>query len=55
MMPLCDSHGIVPTWQEPADDIVQAFFDDLVEVPFRADEQKSLTRDTTDAELQPRH
>ena len=22
MMPLCDSHGIVPTWQEPADDVV---------------------------------
>ena len=25
MMPLCDSHGIVPTWQEPADDVVQDF------------------------------
>ena len=23
MMPLCDSHGIVPTWQEHADDVVQ--------------------------------
>ena len=52
MMPLCDSHGIVPTWQEPADDVVQEFFDGLVEVPVRADEQKSLTRDTTDEELQ---
>ena len=52
MMPLCDSHGIVPTWQEPADDVVQAFFDNLEEVPVRADEQKSLTRDTTDEELQ---
>ena len=52
MMPLCDSHGIAPTWQEPVDDVVRAFFDDLVEVPVRADEQKSLTRDTTDAELQ---
>ena len=31
---------------------MQAFFDDLVEVPVRADEQKSLTRDTTDMELQ---
>ena len=31
---------------------MQAFFNDLVEVPVRADEQKSLTRDTTDAELQ---
>ena len=52
MMPLCDSHGIVPTWQEPADDVVQEFFDGLVEVPVRSDEQKSLTRDTTDAEMQ---
>ena len=34
------------------DDVVRAFVDDLVEVPVRADEQKSLTRDTTDAELQ---
>ena len=49
MMPQCDSHGIVPTWQEPADDVVQEFFDSLVEVPVRPDEQKSLTRDTTDA------
>ena len=52
MMPLCDSHGIAPTWQEPADDIVQEFFDSLVEVPIRPDEQKSLTRDTTDNEMQ---
>ena len=52
MMPLCDSHGIVPTWQEPADDVVRAFFDTLEELPVRADEQKSLTRDTTDVELQ---
>ena len=52
MMPLCDSHGIVPTWQEPTDDVVQAFFDNLEEVPVRADEQKSLTRATTDEELQ---
>ena len=52
MMPLCDSHGIVPTWQEPADDVVRAFFDTLEELPVRADEQKSLTRDTTDEELQ---
>ena len=52
MMPLCDSHGIVPTWQEPADDIVQRFFDGLVEVPVRSNEQKSLTRDTTNAEMQ---
>ena len=52
MMPLCDSHGIVPTWQEPADDVVRDFFDGLVEVPVRADEQKSLTRDTTDDEMQ---
>ena len=52
MMPLCDSHGIVPTWQEPADAVVQEFFDSLVEVAIRSDEQKSLTRDTTDAEMQ---
>ena len=52
MMSLCDSHGIVPTWQEPADDVVQAFFDNLEEVPVHADEQKSLTHDTTDEELQ---
>ena len=51
MMPLCDSHGIVPTRQEPVDDVVRAFFDTLEEVPVRADEQKSLTRDTTDEEL----
>ena len=51
MMSLCDSHGIVPTWQEPADDVVRAFVDTLEEVPVRADEQKSLTRDTTDEEL----
>ena len=31
---------------------MQEFFDGLVEVPVRADEQKSLTRDTTDAEMQ---
>ena len=31
---------------------MRAFFDDLVEVPVRADEQKSLTRDTTDADMQ---
>ena len=52
MMPLCDSHGIVPTWQEPADDVVQEVFDGVVEVAVRPDEQKSLTRDTTEAELQ---
>src|SRR4051812_35196783 len=51
MMPLCDSHGIDSTWQEPAGDVVRAFFDDLVEVPVRPDEQKGLTRDTTDDEL----
>ena len=51
MMPECDSHGIVPTWEEPADDVVQQFFDDLVEVPIRSDEKESLTRDTTDAEM----
>ena len=38
MMPLCDSHGIVPNWQEPADDVVQEFFDGLVEVLVRSDE-----------------
>src|SRR3954466_9119656 len=51
MMPLCDSHGIDPTWQEPADDVVQAFFDGLVEVPIRSDEQKGLIRATTDEEV----
>ena len=52
MMPFCDPHGIAPTWQEPVDGVVRAFFDSLEEVPIRADEQRSLTRDTTDAELQ---
>ena len=52
MMLLCDSHRIAPTWEEPPDDVVRAFFDDLVEVPVRTDEQKSLTRDTTDNEMQ---
>ena len=51
MMPLCDSHGIVPTWQEPADDVVQQFFDGLVEVPICPDKKDSLTRDTIDAEM----
>src|SRR3954465_7241596 len=51
MMPLCDSHGIDSTWQEPAGDVVRAFFDDLVERPVDADEQEGLTRDTTDVEL----
>src|SRR4051812_32518686 len=51
MMPLCDSHGIDATWQGPANDIVQAFFDDLVEVPVNPDEKKGLTRDTTPDEL----
>ena len=51
MMLLCDSHGIVPTWQEPTDDVVQQFFDGLVEVPICSDEKDSLTRDTTDAEM----
>src|SRR3954465_6583077 len=51
MMALCDSHGIDPTWIEPADDVVQAFFDGLVEVPIRADEQRGLTRDTTEDEM----
>src|SRR4051812_21493342 len=52
MMPLCDSHGIDPTWQEPAYDVVQAFFDGLVEVPIRPDEQEGLIRATTDEEVQ---
>ena len=38
MMSLCDLHGIVPTWQQHADDVVQEFFDGLVEVPVRSDE-----------------
>ena len=48
MMPLCDSHGIICTWQEPADEVVQQFFDGLVEVAVNADEKKLLTRDTTE-------
>src|SRR4051812_25136450 len=51
MMPLCDSHGIDATWQEPADDVVQAFFNGLEEVPVNADEKRGLTRDTTPDEL----
>ena len=51
MMPLCDSHGIVATWQEHEDVVVQEFFDGLVEVPVRSDEKSSLTHDTTDAEM----
>ena len=23
MMPECDSHGVIPTWKEPADDVVR--------------------------------
>ena len=52
MMPLCDSHGIAPTWQEPAGDVVQQFFDSLVEVAVNADEKKLLTRDTTEQEME---
>ena len=52
MMPLCDSHRIAPTWQEPAGDVVQQFFDSLVEVAVNADEKKLLTRDTTDQEME---
>src|SRR4051812_13510238 len=51
MMPLCDSHGIDPAWQEPADNVMQAFFDGLVEMPIRSDKQKGLTRATTDEEV----
>src|SRR4051812_22813683 len=51
IMPLCDSHGIDPAWIEPADDVVRAFFDNLIEVPVDADWTKGLTRDTTDDEL----
>src|SRR4051812_377180 len=40
LMPLCDSHGIDPAWIEPADDVVRAFFDGLVEVPINADEPR---------------
>ena len=51
MMPLCDSHGIDPTWQEPADEAVQEFFDNLEETPICSDEKNGLTRDTTDKEM----
>src|SRR3954463_1428263 len=51
IMPLCDSHGIDPAWIEHADDVVRAFFDNLIEVPIDADEKRGLTRDTTDDEL----
>src|SRR3954467_13026289 len=51
IMPLCDSHGIDPAWIEPVDDVMRAFFDNLIEVPVDADEKKGLTRDTTDDEL----
>ena len=51
MMPLCDSHGIDSTWQEPAEEAVQAFFDTLEETPICADEKKGLTCDTTDKEM----
>ena len=52
MMPLCDSHGIAPTWQEPAGDVVQQFFDSLVEVAVNCDEKKLLTRDTIEQEME---
>ena len=51
MMPECDSHGISPSWMEPADDVVRQFFDGLTEVAVNADEQRLLTRDTTDDEM----
>ena len=50
-MPLCDSHGIDPTWREPSDEAVQTFFDNLVEQPINPDEKRGLTRDTTDREM----
>ena len=50
-MPLCDSHGINPTWREPSEEAVQTFFDNLVESPINADEKRGLTHDTTDEEM----
>src|SRR3954469_11046169 len=51
MMPLCDSHRIDATWQEPPDGVVRALFDNLVEVPVDPNEKDGLTRDTTPEEL----
>src|SRR4051812_6988006 len=51
MMPLCDSHGIDVTWQEPPEGVVRAFFDGLVERPVNPDEKDGLIRDTTPEEL----
>src|SRR3954465_14856161 len=51
MMPLCDSHGIDATWQEPPEGVVRAFFDGLVERPVNPDEKDGLIRATTPEEL----
>src|SRR4051812_40573296 len=51
MMPLCDSHGINATWQEPPEEVVRAFFDDLEERPVNPAEKDGLIRATTAAEF----
>ena len=51
MMPLFDSHGLNPTWEVPEEIRVREFFDSLEERPVDKEEQKGLTRATTDAEM----
>ena len=51
MMPACDSHGVDPTWIEPPPDAILSFFDNLVEVPKNTEENKGLTRATTERDI----
>ena len=51
MMPDCNAHGPVPSWEEPKDEDVQQFFDTLIEVYVNADAERWLIMDTTQAEL----
>ena len=48
MMPVLDAHSIDGTWLEPPADQVQAFFDNLAEVPVH---EESFFHATTEAEL----
>ena len=51
MMPDCNAHGPVPSWEEPKVEDVQQFFDTLIEVYVNADAEQWLIMDTTQAEL----
>ena len=51
VMPDCNAHDPVPSWEEPKDEDVQQFFDTLIEVYVNVDAERWLIMDTTQAEL----